>query len=355
MPKLGKLYTTNKNDPYGRKKQTGEDLKYTLEEGQLNYQAYEKKLDNEYIKGLCTDFRKANKKEINIMKYFSFTICCITENNNNEYRYLVGGRHKMEAIKILIEEGYNIGELLILEQNHKTFKEYTDFLEIMGYNYKIPIYDEIKNIYYKKLMNELKLKVNEQYKDAFRKNNDKYFNLDEFVNLFSEENLVGTKFIDKNNQINIKKILENLKKLNDKIKNEYNYEIMSQHTNNVVNKNNIFLTLKCVNIAELLKDPNAEIIIEPTRPIKRPRIPNSLQKKVWTKRFDKSIEGRCYCCEDTMISFGSSNSFQCGHIIAHSLGGPTTLENLEPICQGCNSGMGTRNLNDFKQQLIQSN
>lgn len=35
--------------------------------------------------------------------------------------------------------------------------------------------------------------------------------------------------------------------------------------------------------------------------------------------------------------------------IARANGGEDTIENLRPICQPCNSSMGTRNMNEFIQ------
>lgn len=44
-------------------------------------------------------------------------------------------------------------------------------------------------------------------------------------------------------------------------------------------------------------------------------------------------------------------SFNCGHIIAEANGGEVTVSktvsNLKPICQNCNSSMGTKNMDDF--------
>ena len=40
-------------------------------------------------------------------------------------------------------------------------------------------------------------------------------------------------------------------------------------------------------------------------------------------------------------------SFNCGHIIAEANGGELIVSNLKPICQNCNSSMGTKNMDDF--------
>ena len=44
-------------------------------------------------------------------------------------------------------------------------------------------------------------------------------------------------------------------------------------------------------------------------------------------------------------------SFHCGHIIAEVNGGDIIVSNLKPICQNCNSSMGTKNINDFMLQF----
>ena len=40
-------------------------------------------------------------------------------------------------------------------------------------------------------------------------------------------------------------------------------------------------------------------------------------------------------------------SFHCGHIIAESKGGELSVNNLKPICQSCNSSMGTQNMDEY--------
>lgn len=77
-------------------------------------------------------------------------------------------------------------------------------------------------------------------------------------------------------------------------------------------------------------------------------INSSLRAQVWRKRNPTHLDGPCYSCGVTI----SRDNFVCGHIIAEALGGPTNLDNLEPICQCCNSSMRVKNLNEFKKQFI---
>jgi 5-methylcytosine-specific restriction endonuclease McrA len=106
-----------------------------------------------------------------------------------------------------------------------------------------------------------------------------------------------------------------------------------------------------------------ESLKEILKPIKKPRkkketekaskkksIPSAIKKLVWNKNIGEDIgKSKCYCCKSTDIS---QTSFHCGHVIAESKGGKTIVSNLKPICQNCNSSMGTKDMNDFMTSLL---
>ena len=68
------------------------------------------------------------------------------------------------------------------------------------------------------------------------------------------------------------------------------------------------------------------------------RIPAALREQVWLHKMGKVYEGKCSTtwCQNTITVF----DFQSGHNIPESKGGPTTLENLIPLCSRCNLSMG---------------
>lgn len=77
-------------------------------------------------------------------------------------------------------------------------------------------------------------------------------------------------------------------------------------------------------------------------------IPKALRIKVWDKDCGAdSRKGKCYCCESEI----SLESFECGHDIAESLGGETSIDNLFAICSLCNKSMGTQTMDEFKKKL----
>ena len=68
------------------------------------------------------------------------------------------------------------------------------------------------------------------------------------------------------------------------------------------------------------------------------KIPRALREQVWLKICGKKFESKCTIrwCENIISVF----DFHAGHNIPESKGGPTTLENLKPICSRCNLSMG---------------
>lgn len=83
---------------------------------------------------------------------------------------------------------------------------------------------------------------------------------------------------------------------------------------------------------------------------RKTRIPASLKKLVWNTYIGESVgSSKCLCCNYTMIQ---QIDFHCGHVVPEAKGGPTTVENLRPICAQCNLCMGTANLEEFKRKFF---
>ena len=86
-------------------------------------------------------------------------------------------------------------------------------------------------------------------------------------------------------------------------------------------------------------------VVNPIKLVKKQKIPHVLRMKVWNKWIGIKVgETKCLCCKLNDIS---QLNFNCGHIVAESKGGELKEDNLKPICQSCNSSMGTQNMNEF--------
>ena len=106
------------------------------------------------------------------------------------------------------------------------------------------------------------------------------------------------------------------------------------------------------NSYQLCYDCNQKLDVEKTSDVqstttdyKKDSIPKTVRNCLWINYFkENQREGKCQCCLRETISI---SNFHAGHIQAEINGGKTTLENLKPICQLCNSSMAKHNMDDF--------
>ena len=67
-------------------------------------------------------------------------------------------------------------------------------------------------------------------------------------------------------------------------------------------------------------------------------ISKALRDEIWFTYIREIIKAKCFCCERNYINLFNYHS---GHIVAHSKGGFTIVENLRPICIECNLSRDT--------------
>ena len=100
-------------------------------------------------------------------------------------------------------------------------------------------------------------------------------------------------------------------------------------------------------LTELNEKPKKQL--KETKP-KKKTISSTMKKLVWNTNIGEDIgKTKCLCCKSTDIT---QMSFNCGHVISEYNGGETIVSNLKPICQNCNSSMGTKNMNEFMLSLM---
>jgi len=88
---------------------------------------------------------------------------------------------------------------------------------------------------------------------------------------------------------------------------------------------------------------------EDSKKKKKKPIAATIKRLVWNTNIGEDIgKSKCMCCNSTDIT---QMSFNCGHIVAEANGGDTIVSNLKPICQNCNSSMGTKNMEEFMKSL----
>ena len=126
--------------------------------------------------------------------------------------------------------------------------------------------------------------------------------------------------------------------------------------NDFINKIEFYTNIDGINLMNEIKTILDNINILPVKKIKETKpktkkktISSTIKKLVWNTNIGEDIgKSKCLCCKSTDIT---QISFNCGHIIAEANGGETIVSNLKPVCQNCNSSMGTKNMNDFMETL----
>ncbi len=81
---------------------------------------------------------------------------------------------------------------------------------------------------------------------------------------------------------------------------------------------------------------------------RKARIHTALREQVWLRQYGPAFDAKCYVCwcNNQINVF----NFQCGHMLAESRGGSTTLDNLVPICSRCNQSMGTMHMDEWQKK-----
>jgi hypothetical protein len=77
-------------------------------------------------------------------------------------------------------------------------------------------------------------------------------------------------------------------------------------------------------------------------------IPLPVRTKVWNTYVGETKgKAKCMCCGDVDIT---PFRFECGHLKSEYNNGDISIENLRPICSGCNKSMGKINMDEYMKK-----
>jgi len=263
---------------------------------------------------------------------------------NNSY-YIIDGQHRFELAKKLFQEKDTKDYLIF---TYFECKSKTDAISLFEELNK----DSIKNklyinsdIFTKIKINELKQLFKSFNSDFFAKRkskNGRRYTIEEFVEKLVEVNYIGNK--------SAKDIYSDIKKKNNEFYKKCSYESDLKHNINIFCKRDLYnienkhiYSLKHNNFIIYVK--NKDIIPYHEKRKFKKKITRKIRNSVWKKEFNTSLEGKCpikNCL--TTLTF---KNFACGHITAEANGGENTVDNLRPICNSCNSSMGTTNWENY--------
>ena len=84
---------------------------------------------------------------------------------------------------------------------------------------------------------------------------------------------------------------------------------------------------------------------------KKKKVSPEIRFKLWEKYVGDSIMVYCFCCYKNKITpVTNYMTFQAGHIKSEFNGGVISLDNMLPICKGCNVRMHTTNWDDYVER-----
>ena len=91
---------------------------------------------------------------------------------------------------------------------------------------------------------------------------------------------------------------------------------------------------------------NKKVIVKKSK--RKKIIPKPMREEVWRRDNGNNTNTKCPICLRNEIS---AFNYECGHILSEHNGGTTEISNLRAICGSCNKSMGTRHMDEFKNEL----
>jgi len=266
--------------------------------------------------------------------------------------YVIDGQHRLMALSNLLEYNQIVN---CLYQVIKC-KSHEDIIKhFVSINKNTPLENFYKNLSEDKAGKIIEIKkaikewVSGEYKDYISTNtnpNIPNISIDKFL-----EYLIG--FIEEEHledwfyAMDVKDIIHKLKETNQLFHNWF-LLVPKYHENYIKKtekKKSKFTLGFPINWVEVFVGRELPKMIE--KP-KRKKFNKVQREQIWKHYIGDNMNGKCYCCSRD-ISF---TTYEIGHVHPVVLGGDDEIENVRVICGLCNRSMGTTNLEDFKNSLL---
>lgn len=325
-------------------------------------------VNNEHIIRMVED----QKKEYNTYNTFSmlqsFTIACIT--NEEDKGYILDGQHRVAAYSQLKNEGYDIDNIRIpvVKYNLDNIDEVKQYYNRINIHSPIEPILNLENV--EKTISQFL--INKFTHNYFKTKNEEINCRAPYISvIYLKERIRGLDIINKLNLHNKKEsdLYKYILDVNDYLEIISSHQLDKTYTNRFeLCKNKkykeslkyvcylgIFRKCEWLDIAlyslfnSLKIDDYGDIIKKYFLIDKRVKIPKNIKKEVWKKyNSEETMKGKCYVC-DNILDY---DNMECAHIVAHILGGDSTINNFLPCCKTCNRDMGIMNLYEYKKLLL---
>jgi hypothetical protein len=267
----------------------------------------------------------------------------------NDTSYLVDGQHRYEALKILLQKYSHDIEIFIEIVNVDSLQELKENYDLINKNTPLPEFPESVD---KNIPEKCSQYFQEKYPTVWSPSS-RARRPNVYFNFFQESIAILVEKLKIKTADEIKEIVE---KHNTTLS---IWDISSFH--NITEKMFIKATeskfylglfLHCTNdygykwVEDIITQYTGEKIQKMNRNSKK-KIPKKVKNDSWDKYIGSSIgETSCIVCRHTKIN---SKCFDAGHIISEKNGGVINIDNILPICSGCNKSMGTTNMDEYIQ------
>lgn len=276
--------------------------------------------------------------------------------NLNDTWYIIDGQHRVEMSKKIYEDNNEINDYLIY--CWFTCNNENDMRLLFNSVNK----DSTKNNYYIQQKEFDQIKINEftkllknYYKSSFSNKKTISGKIKTIEEL--RDDLIKINFFTNNKSLSIIKLYEYLLQKNNEFYKINRYEInIKENLDNFYKdehkhiENNIIFSLKNANFIKWLENPNENNPFHKNKKEKK-RISRQLKLQCWIKEFNNNECGICPILDCSIILDKNISNWQAGHIISEYNNGETTINNLRPICKNCNLAMGSKNWNDYDDDM----
>jgi hypothetical protein len=290
----------------------------------------------------------------------NLTVGYLEMDNNQCTYFLVDGQHRLFALEYMHELGVTLENIRVIIAcvKCKTENDIENLFSDKNKNSPVDYhYTYFEDTTIRSYIFQIKQFLLNNYKDAFKVKRDgaksNHLHIDEFMQLFDVESI--KEYIK--NQPEDAKLVESLIYEIDAANQAAHDQLVTYGTSrqfymkdpdyNRALKTNFYLPYKQV-ICKNCIFGRGEIIIELIEKHKKTKIPRSVAQELWSRHFGNSISGHCYCCTCKI----TNTTFVCGHVRAEAKGGLTHITNLKPVCNDCNSRMGTDDMEEYRARIV---
>lgn len=327
----------------------------------------QRNLNKDHINDMVEDQKKEFSKNNCFSMLQSITVAKLSENDT---LYVLDGQHRIKAFEILGKEGYPVNDvcLPVVIYKVKDKAELSEYYNRINKNMPIHPLELCTDAWdgYGKLICQF---FTNNYPHYFKQNPSSRRCYCPHISLDQLKNQLMCRKIDVKLQelgITADNFIKEITKFHDYTKStlKANSQLCKEQANRIILCEKKAADKKCEVlylgvwrqfqwldiILHKLFNPQIKSYVSFSEfNHERKVIPAVIREKVWRKHAPNvnHFEGECYVCNKQL----DYRNMECGHIVAHSLGGKEDLDNLMPICKTCNREMGIMNLNEYKDLI----